>query len=95
MNRKFFSLGLMSGTSLDGVDASIINSDGEGFIDLIDDIYIKYDENLRLSIDRIIKLNFINRFIIMLINTSCNNWFIIRFIMYLYDGRFCMVKGFN
>ena len=36
MNRKFFSLGLMSGTSMDGVDASIIKSDGEKFIEIID-----------------------------------------------------------
>ena len=28
MNKKYFSLGLMSGTSGDGVDASIIESDG-------------------------------------------------------------------
>ena len=29
MNKNFYSLGLMSGTSLDGIDASIIKSDGE------------------------------------------------------------------
>ncbi len=28
MNKTFYSLGLMSGTSGDGVDASIISSDG-------------------------------------------------------------------
>jgi hypothetical protein len=28
MNKRYFSLGLMSGTSGDGVDASIIESDG-------------------------------------------------------------------
>jgi len=29
MNKPYLSLGLMSGTSMDGVDASIIQSDGE------------------------------------------------------------------
>ena len=29
MNKPYSSLGLMSGTSMDGVDASIIQSDGE------------------------------------------------------------------
>ena len=29
MSKKYFSLGLMSGTSGDGVDASIIKSDGQ------------------------------------------------------------------
>ena len=29
MKESYFSLGLMSGTSMDGVDASIINSNGK------------------------------------------------------------------
>ena len=29
MSKSYYSLGLMSGTSMDGVDASIINTDGE------------------------------------------------------------------
>ena len=29
MNKEYTSLGLMSGTSGDGVDASLINSDGD------------------------------------------------------------------
>tara|TARA_B100001123_G_C15226743_1_gene993444 strand:- start:435 stop:1529 length:1095 start_codon:yes stop_codon:yes gene_type:complete len=37
MNKSFYSLGLMSGTSADGVDSSIIESDGK------DQIFIKYN----------------------------------------------------
>ena len=35
MDNSFIALGLMSGTSLDGIDASIIKSDGENNLDII------------------------------------------------------------
>ena len=35
MENSFIALGLMSGTSLDGIDASIIKSDGENNLDII------------------------------------------------------------
>ena len=38
MNKNLYSLGLMSGTSIDGIDASIIKSDGEQFIEVIDEV---------------------------------------------------------
>ena len=50
MNKYFYSLGLMSGTSMDGIDASIIKSDGEQNVEIIDDIYLKYDDQLRLEL---------------------------------------------
>ena len=56
MNKKFISLGLMSGTSLDGIDASIIKSDGEEFIEIIDDLYIKYDDVFKSKLKKIIQL---------------------------------------
>ena len=56
MNRNFFGIGLMSGTSMDGVDISIIKSDGERYLALVDDMYIKYDEKLRLSLNKNYKI---------------------------------------
>ena len=47
MKKKLFSaMGLMSGTSMDGVDVSIIKSDGFDEVDLILDKYIEYDTDL-------------------------------------------------
>ena len=56
MNKRYYSLGLMSGTSLDGVDASIILSDGEKKLEIIDNYYEKYDNNFKFSLK-----DFINR----------------------------------
>ena len=46
MSEKYTSLGLMSGTSGDGVDASIINSDGINKFETIKDKYFEYDSNI-------------------------------------------------
>ena len=43
MDKLFTSLGLMSGTSLDGIDASILSSDGENIIDIKRNIFKPYD----------------------------------------------------
>ena len=42
MDNSFIALGLMSGTSLDGIDASIIKSDGENNLDIIDNNCLLY-----------------------------------------------------
>ena len=44
MEKVYTSLGLMSGTSMDGIDASIIKSDGENKYETVFDQYFRYDE---------------------------------------------------
>ena len=44
MSKSYYCLGLMSGTSMDGVDASIIQSDGEAKYKVIIDQYFEYPQ---------------------------------------------------
>ena len=44
--KSYCSLGLMSGTSADGVDASIIQSDGDTGYKVILEKYFKYGQNI-------------------------------------------------
>ena len=50
MNKSFISLGLMSGTSMDGVDASIIKSNGFDEFSVILNKYRPYDKNIRKNL---------------------------------------------
>ena len=53
MTIEYTSLGLMSGTSGDGVDASIIKSDGENQYSLVLDKYFQYDKDIYKNIHKI------------------------------------------
>ena len=44
---KYFAIGLMSGTSLDGIDAALIETDGKEYIDFIGSTYMKYDADMQ------------------------------------------------
>ena len=66
MQKKYTSLGLMSGTSGDGIDASIIYSNGIDQFEVIKDKYYKYDSDIYDDIhslkERIFNSNDLNRF---------------------------------
>ena len=53
MRKSYYSLGLMSGTSMDGVDASIIQSDGETKYKVIIDKYFEYPKNFYQKLTKI------------------------------------------
>ena len=50
MSKEYTALGLMSGTSADGVDASIIRSDGKNKCEVILNKYFEYDKKMHESI---------------------------------------------
>ena len=50
MEKIYTSLGLMSGTSMDGIDASVIKSNGEDKYEEVFDQYFEYDEELYLEL---------------------------------------------
>ena len=50
MQKKYISLGLMSGTSGDGVDASVICSNGKDQFEVIKDDYFEYDHDIYTNI---------------------------------------------
>ena len=46
MNKSYYSIGLMSGTSADGVDASLAISDGKDKFDVIHNEYSLYPQDI-------------------------------------------------
>ncbi len=55
MDNSFIALGLMSGTSLDGIDASIIKSDGENNLEIIDNKYLSYPDEFKNKLSAFIQ----------------------------------------
>ena len=49
MSKEYTSLGMMSGTSGDGIDASIIVSDGYEKFDILKEKYYKYENTIHLD----------------------------------------------
>ena len=55
MKRKeFYALGVMSGTSIDGLDFSLIKSDGKEKIKIIQNKYYKFNHKLKIKISNAI-----------------------------------------
>jgi anhydro-N-acetylmuramic acid kinase len=53
MKKLITAIGLMSGTSSDGIDASIIKSDGEGLLNLIGDFFFPYEKKTKRKIRKL------------------------------------------
>ncbi len=56
MSKEYTALGLMSGTSGDGVDASVVKSDGKNKYEVILNEYFEYDKKINDSIHESIEL---------------------------------------
>ena len=52
MSKNFYCLGLMSGTSMDGIAGSIIHSNGIDKFKVIDNFYYKYENNFYNKSDK-------------------------------------------
>ena len=55
VNAKIYNvIGLMSGTSLDGIDAALIRTDGQSLIETIDFVTLPYGDDLRRALHNLL-----------------------------------------
>lgn len=54
---KYYAIGLMSGTSLDGIDAALIETDGKEYIDFVGSSYVKYDADMQRELSAAARLD--------------------------------------
>ena len=55
MNKILRAIGLMSGTSMDGVDVTLIESDGEAIVCRAEGLLLPYDDDIRAAIERAVE----------------------------------------
>ena len=62
MKRKeFYALGIMSGTSLDGLDFSLVRSDGLNYVEIIKNKYYKFSLKIREELCNLIEFSDFNK----------------------------------
>ena len=50
MKKPVLAIGLMSGTSLDGVDVALVHTDGDAFFEFIEASYLPYPHDMRVTL---------------------------------------------
>ncbi len=80
-NKEFIALGIMSGTSIDGLDFSLIKSDGKDKIQILINHYFKFSLKTKLKIKNFIEKNTLNNSFLK--NSSSYERFNSQFSIYL------------